>query len=121
MINSNHFFKEKYKGGIIMSESTKNLSRRKFIVAGSAVIASPLLLNLADPTREAKAAPRASKKDKIYYITNKCVGCHACKVFCPVKAIFYGERKMEIDQDKCIQCGTCYNECPISVISEIKL
>jgi ferredoxin len=111
----------KTEGGIIVSETSKNMSRRKFMVVGSAAIATPLLLSLADQVREAKAATRAAKKDKIYYITNKCVGCHACKVFCPVKAIFYGERKMEIDQDKCIQCGTCYNECPISVISEIKL
>jgi ferredoxin len=104
-----------------MSETGQNLSRRKFMVVGSAVIASPLLLNLMDPLEEAIAAAKAAKKDKIYYITNKCIGCHACKVFCPQKAIYYGERKMEIDQDKCVQCGTCYNECPICVISEVKL
>jgi len=92
------------------------------MVVSSAAVATPLLLNLIDSVEEAKAgAKKSGKKDKIYYITNKCVGCHACKVFCPRKAIFYGERKMEIDQDKCVQCGTCYNECPVSVISEIKL
>jgi ferredoxin len=104
-----------------MSETTRNLSRRKFMVVSSAVVATPLLLNLLDPVEEATAAAKKGNKDKIYFITNKCIGCHACKVFCPQKAIFYGERKMEIDQDKCVQCGTCYNECPISVISEIKL
>jgi len=101
-----------------MNETSRNLSRRKFMMVGTAAIASPLFLNMADTGKKAEAAV---KKDRIYYITNKCVGCHACKVFCPVKAIFYGERKMEIDQDKCVQCGTCYNECPISVVSEIKL
>jgi ferredoxin len=100
-----------------MSEIGQNLSRRKFMAVGSAAIVSPLLLNLIDPLEQAKAA----KKDKIYYITNKCIGCHACKIFCPQKAIYYGERKMEIDQDKCVQCGTCYNECPIYVITEVKL
>jgi ferredoxin len=104
-----------------MSVTSRNLSRRKFMAVGSAAIAAPLLLNLMNPVEEAKAAAKKSNKDRIYYITNKCVGCHACKVFCPQKAIFYGERKMEIDQDKCVQCGTCYNECPICVISEIKL
>jgi ferredoxin len=104
-----------------MIETRQNLSRRKFMAASSAAIASPLLLNLMGPVEEVKAAAKVGKKDKIYYITHKCVGCHACKVFCPQKAIFYGERKMEIDQDKCVQCGICYNECPISVISEIKL
>jgi ferredoxin len=105
-----------------MSDGNHNLSRRKFMAVSSAAIATPLLLNLVESVPELGAAEKKSaKKDKIYYITNKCVGCHTCKVFCPVKAIFYGERKMEIDQDKCIQCGTCYNECPVSVISEIKL
>ena len=104
-----------------MSENCQNFSRRKFMVMGSAAIASPLLLNLIDPVEQAKAAAKVAKKDKIFYITNKCIGCHACKIFCPQKAIYYGERKMEIDQDKCVQCGTCYNECPISVIAEIKL
>jgi Fe-S-cluster-containing hydrogenase component 2 len=101
------------KGGVIMGETSGNLSRRRFMAASSAAVATPLLLNLTDLVEEAKAA----KKDKIYYITNKCIGCHACKVFCPQKAIYYGERKMEIDQDKCVQCGTCYNECPILYIA----
>lgn len=117
-----------------MSETSQNLSRRKFMAVGSAAIATPLLLKLMDPVEEAKSAEKSAaksaakaaakktvKKDKIYYITDECVGCHACKVFCPQKAIFYGERKMVIDQEKCIQCGTCYNECPICVISEVKL
>jgi ferredoxin len=106
----------------IMSENNQDLSRRKFMVVSSAAAASPLLLNLIEAAPEAKAAEtKTAKKTKIYYITNKCIGCHACKIFCPQKAIYYGERKMEIDQDKCVQCGTCYNECPICVISEVKL
>ena len=104
-----------------MTETSLNLTRRKFMLVSSAAVATPLLLNLMDPVEEAKAAAKKANKDKIYYITNKCIGCHACKVFCPQKAIYYGERKMEIDQDKCVQCGTCYNECPIYVVSEIKL
>jgi ferredoxin len=99
---------------------SSTLSRRNFMVASTAVAATPLLLNLIDPARAAAEAKKANKS-KIYYITTRCVGCHACKVFCPQKAIYYGVRKMEIDQDKCVQCGTCYNECPISVIEEIKL
>jgi ferredoxin len=91
------------------------------MVASSAAIATPLLVNLIDPVQAAMAEAKKANKDKIYYITNKCIGCHTCKVFCPQKAVYYGVRKMEIDQDKCVQCGTCYNECPICVISEIKL
>jgi ferredoxin len=105
-----------------MGKSSQDVSRRKFMVAGTTAVATPLLLKLAGAVPEVKAAEKkTTRKDRIYYITSKCVGCHACKVFCPQKAIFYGERKMEIDQKKCTQCGTCYNECPISVISEIKI
>jgi ferredoxin len=103
-----------------MSEQIRNHSRRDFMVAGSAAIVSPMLLNVIDPVK-AEAAAKKANRDKVYYITKKCIGCHACKIFCPEKAIYYGVRKMEIDQDKCNQCGTCYSECPISVIEEIKL
>jgi len=105
-----------------MTSEGLGLTRRKFMIASSAAIASPLLLNLAGSVPEAKGVEKKNaKKEKIYFITNQCVGCHLCKVLCPQKAIFYGERKMMIDQDKCVQCGTCYNECPICVISEIEL
>ena len=104
-----------------MSTSSSSLSRRRFMLASSAAAAAtPLLLNLIDPAKLAAQAKKANK-EKIYYVTTKCVGCHTCKCFCPQRAIYYGVRKMEIDQDKCVQCGTCYNECPISVIEEIKL
>jgi NAD-dependent dihydropyrimidine dehydrogenase PreA subunit len=104
-----------------MSEKIRNHSRRDFMVAGSAAIVSPMLVNVIDPVETVAAEAKKANKDKIYYISNKCIGCHACKIFCPQKAVYYGVRKMEIDQDKCVQCGTCYNECPISVIEEIKL
>ena len=101
-------------------DEIRDRSRRKFLVASSAAIVTPVLLNLTGPAAAAATAKKPGK-DKIYFITSKCIGCHACKIFCPQKAVYFGVRKMEIDQDKCVQCGTCYNECPISVIEEIKL
>jgi len=89
------------------------------MVASSAAIVTPALLNLTGPA--AAATAKRAGKEKVYFITKECIGCHACKIFCPQKAVYYGVRKMEIDQDKCVQCGTCYSECPISVIEEIKL
>ena len=80
-----------------MTEIAQNLTRRKFMVVGSAAIASPLLFNLADPVPNAEAAT-FKKGTKVYFVTEDCVGCHVCKVFCPAKAIFYGERKMAVDQ-----------------------
>lgn len=100
-----------------MNEKSLNLSRRKFMIAGSAaVVATPLLSNLSGILTEAQATT-FKKGAKVYFVTEDCVGCHVCKVFCPAKAIFYGERRMAVDQDKCIHCGTCYNECPVSAIS----
>jgi ferredoxin len=93
------------------------------MILGSAAIASPLLLNVsgsmaADKTAESGIAPKGTR---IYYINDGCVGCQACKTFCPAQAIRFGNCRNEIDQKKCIHCGTCYRECNISVISETVL
>jgi ferredoxin len=66
-------------------------------------------------TAETSIAPKGTK---IYYINDGCVGCQACRTFCPAQAIRFGNCRNEIDQKKCIHCGTCYRECNISVISE---
>jgi len=107
-----------------MGKSIQNVSRRKFMMVGSAAIASPLLLKAAGSLAagssvEAKTAePGIAKGTKVYYIGQGCVGCQVCKTYCPVQAINFGNCKNEIDQKKCIHCGTCYRGCNISVISE---
>jgi ferredoxin len=105
--------------------NSKDFSRRKFMMVGTAAIASPLLLNFTGSmapgkTGEAGATETgiAAKGTRIYYINDGCVGCQACRTFCPVQAIRFGNCRNEIDQKKCIHCGTCYRECNISVISE---
>jgi len=107
-----------------MTEKSTNLTRRKFMMVSSAAIASPLLLNVANSMAAAKspesmtAQPAPAKGTRIYFIGHECIGCQACRTFCPAKAIHFGDTGNEIDQKKCIHCGTCYRECPISVISE---
>ena len=108
-----------------MTETGSNLTRRKFMIVSSAAIASPLLLNTAGSMAAGKTAETnlngagiAPKGTKIYYIGDGCVGCQACRTFCPAQAIRFGNCRNEIDQKKCIHCGTCYRECNISVISE---
>ncbi len=105
----------------------QKLSRRRFMIAGSAAIATPLILNAAGSMAEAKASEtrtvvtNAKKGTKIYFIGYGCVGCHVCLTFCPAKAIRFGDTGNEIDQNKCIHCGTCYRECPISVVTETEI
>jgi ferredoxin len=110
-----------------MTETGSNLGRRKFMLMSSAVIASPLLLNSAgsmaasSATETKAAAASLAKGSKIYFIGRGCIGCQACRTFCPAKAIHFGNTGNEIDQKKCIHCGTCYRECPCSVVSETEV
>ena len=101
-----------------MTSQKYQLTRRKFMIAGSAAMAAPLLTTLpgAGGIPEAEAADFKKGTD-IYFVTGDCVGCHVCKIFCPEQAVFYGERRMAIDQDKCVHCGTCYDECPVSAVT----
>jgi len=108
-----------------MTEISSNLSRRRFMIIGSAAIASPLLLDAAGASAAEKADETKingiAKGTKIYFIGRGCIGCQACRTFCPAKAIRFGDTGNEIDQKKCLHCGTCYRECPISVISETEV
>ena len=51
-------------------------------------------------------------------ITEKCIGCGACKRVCPVDCII-GERKQQhnIDYNRCTHCGRCLSTCPVDAIT----
>jgi ferredoxin len=110
-----------------MSETFSKVTRRKFMLVGSAVAATPLVADLtaskagaAETTQSAAASAPLTvpKGTNIYFIGRGCIGCQVCRTFCPVKAIHFGDGANEIDQHKCIHCGTCYQECPNCVITE---
>lgn len=53
-----------------------------------------------------------------YKISDECIACGRCFAKCPVKAVYEGNGKYEIDKGVCIGCGKCAANCPISAISE---
>ena len=110
-----------------MNETVLNLGRRKFMLVSSAAIAAPLVFGAsnsmaaAKPTDTKTTETNIAKGAKIYFIGRGCIGCQACRTFCPAKAIHFGDTGNEIDQKKCMHCGTCYRECPISMVSETEI
>ncbi len=49
-------------------------------------------------------------------VSEKCVGCCQCAVYCPHDAItVFGRAAMN---EKCVECGICVEYCPVSAISE---
>jgi NADH:ubiquinone oxidoreductase subunit F (NADH-binding)/(2Fe-2S) ferredoxin/NAD-dependent dihydropyrimidine dehydrogenase PreA subunit len=57
-----------------------------------------------------------------YTITDKCIGCTACKRACPTAAITgTAKAKHSIDQSKCIKCGMCFKTCKFGAITKISV
>ena len=52
-----------------------------------------------------------------FFIIDKCVGCQACEIVCPVDAISGVKKEMYyIDPQICIDCGACGKACPYDAI-----
>jgi len=67
--------------------------------------------------REKKCRAKACISLLSYKITDKCVGCTACKKVCPVGAITGAAKaKHVIDNTKCVKCGLCFDTCKFNAI-----
>jgi NADH:ubiquinone oxidoreductase subunit F (NADH-binding)/(2Fe-2S) ferredoxin/NAD-dependent dihydropyrimidine dehydrogenase PreA subunit len=67
--------------------------------------------------RDKKCRAGVCKQLLTYEITEKCVGCGACRKVCPVTAITgTAKAKHLIDQNKCIKCGACFSKCKFDAI-----
>lgn len=51
-----------------------------------------------------------------FRIKHGCVGCHYCKLECPVEAIRYVGAGYQIDPEKCTGCGRCADVCHSGLI-----
>jgi fumarate reductase flavoprotein subunit len=102
-----------------MAEKNLNLSRRKFIAAGSAAIAAPIIMNIAGKAGEARAAEKSeapSAEKNGFFINDDCIACQRCVNVCPQKAISFDGDIYVIDTQKCIQCRTCMDACNLGAI-----
>lgn len=69
--------------------------------------------------KEKKCRAGVCKGLLTYEITDKCVGCTACKKVCLAQAISgTAKNKHEINQDKCIKCGLCFRACKFEAIKK---
>jgi fumarate reductase flavoprotein subunit len=102
-----------------MSETSRNLSRRKFMTASSAAIAAPIIMSMAGKAAEAapaeKTKARAEEK-KGFFINDDCICCQRCAKVCPNKAISFDGDIYVIDTQKCVQCRTCMGVCNLDAI-----
>jgi fumarate reductase flavoprotein subunit len=102
-----------------MTEKKSSLTRRKFIAAGSAAIAAPIVMGMAGKVGEAKAAEKTesvSAEKKGFFINDDCIACQRCVNVCPQKAISFDGEIYVIDTQKCIQCRTCMDACNLGAI-----
>jgi fumarate reductase flavoprotein subunit len=99
-----------------MPEKSSDLTRRNFMIAGSAALASPLLLNAANSIASEKPAETGTA---FKIIPENCVTCVGCVVFCPNDAIRYGgNHAYRIDPERCEACGTCLEYCNHDAVTD---
>jgi uncharacterized pyridoxamine 5'-phosphate oxidase family protein/NAD-dependent dihydropyrimidine dehydrogenase PreA subunit len=65
--------------------------------------------------RESYIIGNGVSKQKMYKITNDCIGCGNCTKICPQGCIVES-KPYRIIQENCLRCGSCQENCPVSVV-----
>jgi uncharacterized pyridoxamine 5'-phosphate oxidase family protein/Pyruvate/2-oxoacid:ferredoxin oxidoreductase delta subunit len=65
--------------------------------------------------RESYVIGNDISKQKMYFITNDCIGCGKCVEICPENCIIPGA-PFRIVQENCLRCGSCQENCPVSAV-----
>lgn len=55
---------------------------------------------------------QAETESEGYFITDACIGCHACEGVCPQHCIDVSSVPAAIQQEHCLHCGNCKEVCP---------
>ena len=58
----------------------------------------------------------AEEEPEGYFITDACVGCHACEAVCPQNCIDFASVPAAIQQTHCLHCGNCMEICPQNAV-----
>ncbi|HEY3422371.1 MAG TPA: 4Fe-4S binding protein [Methanocellaceae archaeon] len=45
-----------------------------------------------------------------------CIGCGACAMSCPTRAISMQLGRPDIITERCVKCGACFAQCPRSFL-----
>lgn len=53
---------------------------------------------------------------KPHVVSERCVGCGACRKNCAHSAITIESRKASIDRHRCVGCGRCIGVCPVDAV-----
>jgi len=65
--------------------------------------------------RESYVIGNGVSHEKLYTITEACIGCETCIQYCPQNCITAGI-PYHIQQEHCLRCGACMEKCPVSAV-----
>lgn len=58
----------------------------------------------------------AGSNSAAFYITDACLGCGICAVYCPQNCVDFPGGLAKIRQADCLHCGKCMEVCPASAV-----